>query len=201
MILAVLDARAACPRLAAALLSPILGEPMIWRQIERVRRARTVSKLEVLLTDQARDDNLAGFLLGRGVAVRRDGQIDDPALWGSTHIALLKADQPLIDPRMIDETAALAARTGAAVTFGADQVEIVSADAFARTLTKPEARLPGRFPEWKVQTTGDFAFVRAVFQALHPGDPEFGTEEILELIERRPDLAPTAAPVRVAAAA
>lgn len=200
MILAVLDARAACPRLAAALLSPILGEPMIWRQIERIRRARTVSKLEVLLTDRACDDNLAGFLLGRGVAVRRDGQIDDPAQWGSTHVALLKADRPLIDPRMIDETAALALRSGAAATFGGEEVEIVSAPAFAGNVRKPEARLPGDFPDWKVQTAEDFTFVRAVFQALHTEDPEFGTEEILELIERRAELAP-AEPTKVAVAA
>ncbi len=200
MILAVLDARAACPRLAAALLSPILGEPMIWRQIERVRRARTVSKLEVLLTDQARDDNLAGFLLGRGVAVRRDDQIDDPALWGSTHVALLTADQPLIDPHMIDETAALAMRAGAAITFGGDQVEVVSVEAFVKDLKKPEAHLPGDFPDWRVRTAEDFTFVRAVFQALHADDPEFGTEEILELIERRHDLAP-AGPAKVAVAA
>src|SRR4029453_11548533 len=128
MILAVLDARAACPRLAAALLSPILGEPMVWREIERVRRARTVCKLEVLLSDRSCEDNLAGFLLGRGVAVRRD-QIDDPALWSASHVAWIKADRPLIDPRLIDDTAALALRTGAPVAQAGEQLEIVSAAA------------------------------------------------------------------------
>jgi spore coat polysaccharide biosynthesis protein SpsF len=196
MILAVLDARAACPRLAAALLSPILGEPMVWREIERVRRARTVCKLEVLLSDRSCEDNLAGFLLGRGVAVRRD-QIDDPALWSASHVAWIKADRPLIDPRLIDDTASLALRTGAPVAQAGDQLEIVSAAAFLSGERKPEARLPGRHPDWRVQTAEDFNFVRAVYKALYPEDPEFGTEEILELIERRPDLAPA----RIAAAA
>jgi spore coat polysaccharide biosynthesis protein SpsF len=183
MILAVLEARAACPRLAAALLSPILGEPMIWRQIERVRRARTVSKVEVLVGDRACDDNLAGFLLGRGVAVRRDGQADDPGAWSASHLARLTADRPLIDPRLIDETVSLALRSSAAVAYAGEQIEVVSASAYAGGQRKPEARLSGHYPDWRVETPEDFTLVRSVYQALYPTDPEFGAEEIVEFLE------------------
>lgn len=183
MILAVLEARAACPKLAAALLSPILGEPMIWRQIERVRRARSVSKIEVLVGDRACDDKLAGFLLSRGVDVRRDGQADDPGHWSASHVALIPADRPLIDPRLIDRTVELALRTGCAAAHAGQQIEIVSATAFASGQRKPEARLGGEHPDWRVQTAEDFARVRDVYKALYSEDPEFGAEEVLDYLQ------------------
>jgi spore coat polysaccharide biosynthesis protein SpsF len=34
----------------------------------------------------------------------------------------------------------------------------------------------------------DYAFIRAVFDELYPGNPEFGVNDILALLERRPDI-------------
>ena len=62
MILAVLQARMASTRMPGKVMAPVLGEPMIWRQIERVRRARSLSKLVVATSTAASDDALAGFL-------------------------------------------------------------------------------------------------------------------------------------------
>lgn len=42
---------------------------------------------------------------------------------------------------------------------------------------------------WTVDTPADLAFVRAVYEALHPADPAFDTAAVLALLVRRPDLA------------
>src|ERR1700712_5419513 len=76
MILAVLQARMSSTRMPGKVMAPVLGEPMIWRQIERMRRARTVSRIVVATSTAASDDALAGFLLGRGCAVYR-GDLHD----------------------------------------------------------------------------------------------------------------------------
>jgi spore coat polysaccharide biosynthesis protein SpsF len=34
----------------------------------------------------------------------------------------------------------------------------------------------------------DYAFIRAVFEELHPSDPFFGVDDILGLLDRRPDI-------------
>ncbi len=47
MILAILQARMTSPRLPGKAMAPLRGEPMIWRQVERIRLSRCVSKLVV----------------------------------------------------------------------------------------------------------------------------------------------------------
>jgi spore coat polysaccharide biosynthesis protein SpsF len=41
---------------------------------------------------------------------------------------------------------------------------------------------------WTVDEPEDFEFVRRVYERLYPGDPRFGTREILSLLEREPEL-------------
>ncbi len=120
MILAVLQARMSSSRMPGAVMSPVLGEPMIWRQIERIRRARTLDKLVVATSSAASDDALAGFLLGRGVSVYRGAHFDlldcfstCAAAWSPTHAVRLAADCPLTDPQIIDQAVRLALETGA----------------------------------------------------------------------------------------
>ena len=40
-----------------------------------------------------------------------------------------------------------------------------------------------------VDTPEDFALIKAVYEALYPANPAFGLADVLELIDRRPDLA------------
>lgn len=41
---------------------------------------------------------------------------------------------------------------------------------------------------WTLDYEEDYLLIRAIFEALYPHHPEFGLEEILELLERRPEL-------------
>ncbi len=42
---------------------------------------------------------------------------------------------------------------------------------------------------WTVDEPEDFKFVKRVFEALYPGNPSFGMEDVLNLLRKRPELA------------
>ncbi len=78
---------------------------MIWRQIERLRRCRGLSRIIVATSTETSDDALAGYLVSRGVSVFRGSPTDlldrfarcAAALGSATHIVCVKGDCPLID--------------------------------------------------------------------------------------------------------
>ena len=76
MIIAILQARASSRRLPGKVLMPILGEPMLARQIERVKRAMTLDKLVLATSTEPSDDAEAAVGAMTGVACYR-GSLDD----------------------------------------------------------------------------------------------------------------------------
>lgn len=235
MILAILQARMTSPRLPGKAMAPLRGEPLIWRQVERIRQAGTVSRLIVATSDAAEDDPLASFLVSRGQTVFR-GHTDDltlrfmrclEAAGAATHVVRLKGDCPFVDPAVIDQTVRLALRTRTAYASNRTErsfprgleVEVATAEALAEAAamadpatartTSPMSlirRRPDRFAhahhraprdwsalDWRVKTPADFAFARAVYDALYPADPRFGMEDVLDVLQGRQDLARWAA--------
>lgn len=75
-VIALLQARTSSTRLPGKVLKPLLGEPMILRQIERLRRVRNIDRLMVVTSDRPSDDPLAVCCEGAGVEVFR-GSLDD----------------------------------------------------------------------------------------------------------------------------
>jgi spore coat polysaccharide biosynthesis protein SpsF len=108
--LAILQARMSSSRLPGKVMAPVLGEPMIARQVERLRRAKRIDKLIVATSTDSTDDDLATFCLGIGLEVFR-GDLNDvlgrfaaaakryPAVKA---VVRLTADCPLADPGLID---------------------------------------------------------------------------------------------------
>lgn len=110
MILAVLQARMSSTRLPGKVMKPILGVPMIGRQIERLRRCETLDRLVIATSDQPDDDPLAAYGESLGVSVFR-GSLTD--VLGRFHGAVqahgpadtvvrLTGDCPLADWSVID---------------------------------------------------------------------------------------------------
>lgn len=108
-MLAILQARTSSSRLPGKVLRPILGEPMLARQIERLRRSAHIAPLVVATSTEASDDPLAGLCDRLGVPCHR-GSLNDvldrfyqaakplqPA-----HLIRLTGDCPLADPAVID---------------------------------------------------------------------------------------------------
>lgn len=234
MFVAVLQARMSSRRLPGKVMAPLAGEPMIWRQIERLRRARRLDRVMVATSTENSDDALSGYLVSRGQSVFRGDPVDLLGRYarcaeslGATHVVRVKADCPFVDPMLIDEAVRTAQQSGADYVSNRQprllpegmEVEVIAAEALIRAaaLARDEsARVsptafirnhPKLFPaarmgapkrdlsgwNWRVKTSADLAFAKAVYQALHDADPGFGLNEILDLVESRQDLARFAA--------
>lgn len=124
MTLAILQVRMTTPRLPGKALAPLRGEPMVWRQLERIHQARTVRKVVVATSDEPADDILTAFLLSRGQTVFR-GSAGDltgrfmrclEAAGPVAHVVRLKGDSPFVDPGIINATVRLARASGADYT-------------------------------------------------------------------------------------
>lgn len=110
MATAVLQARMSSSRLPGKVLRPLLGQPMILRQIERLRRCRRLDRIVVATSDHSSDDILAETLAGTGLEVVR-GPLEDvlgrflkviETLGLTGDMVRLTADCPLADPDVID---------------------------------------------------------------------------------------------------
>lgn len=110
VILAILQARMNSTRLPGKVLKPLLGIPMLQRQIERIKRSKMIDKLIVATSDQDSDNPIRFLCENNGIPVFR-GSLDDVldrfyqcALSNApNHIVRLTGDCPLADPLLIDE--------------------------------------------------------------------------------------------------
>lgn len=127
MILAILQARMSSSRLPGKVLKPILGRPMLGRQLDRLRRSARIGRLAVATSREAGDDAIAAFCAGEGVACHR-GPLEDvlgrfagalAELGPADHVVRLTADCPLADWTVIDACIARHLETGADYTSNA----------------------------------------------------------------------------------
>jgi len=212
-------------------LLPLVGAPMILRQIERVARATRIDRLVVATSVDASDDDLAEVLAGAGVAVHR-GPLDDVLArfigaldthGPAGHVVRLTGDCPLADPAVIDAT--IAHVTAAGADYGSNtpphrsfprglDIEVMTAaalrDAAGRAASPeehehvtwglhhhPELYRQAWFSQdanegevrWTVDLLDDYAFVRAVYDALYPADPAFTSDDVRGFVRGQPDLA------------
>jgi spore coat polysaccharide biosynthesis protein SpsF len=200
--LAILQARMTSTRLPGKVLAPVLGEPMIGRQIERLRRSRRIDALVVATSAEASDDPLADYCRTIGAAVFRGalGDVLDrfagalaehPA---AETVIRLTGDCPLADPTLIDQVVARHAEAGADYTddttprtfpHGLD-VEVMRADVLrqaARDAADPYERehvtpyiyrRPERYRLASLQRTPSLAHLRWTVD--YPADLDFVRE-------------------------
>jgi len=108
--LAILQARMTSTRLPGKVMAPVLGEPMIGRQIERVRRARRLDQLIVATSNDPSDDPLAAYVESLGMTAFRGSLTDVLGRYRAAAelfpqartLVRLTADCPLADPGVID---------------------------------------------------------------------------------------------------
>lgn len=110
MILAILQARVTSSRLRGKVLKPIMGKPMIQRQIERILRSRKIDKLVLATSTDPSDDDLEELCEQINLPCYR-GNLDDvldryyktACLYDPQQVVRLTGDCPLIDPFIIDQ--------------------------------------------------------------------------------------------------
>jgi spore coat polysaccharide biosynthesis protein SpsF len=188
MILAILQARTSSSRLPGKVLKPLLGAPMILRQIERLRRAKRLDALVVATSDHASDAALAAVCSQAGVKVHR-GPLDDvlarfmgaAAPFKETEwIVRLTGDCPLADPAIVDQVVAAALDSQADYASNALEptypdgldVEVVRRTALEAIAAEPRSpaerehvtlalyRSPGRFKILPIKDAVDRSHLR-----------------------------------------
>lgn len=105
----ILQARMTSTRLPGKVLAPIAGQPMIARQIERLRRSTLLDEIIVATSTDPSDDALANVLEELPVRVVR-GSLDDVLARfvlamdeaGPDVVVRLTADCPLASPHVVD---------------------------------------------------------------------------------------------------
>jgi spore coat polysaccharide biosynthesis protein SpsF len=128
MILGVLQARVSSSRLPAKVLKPILGKPMILRQIERLRRSRRLDRLVLATSIDPTDDALVAAVSSTGTGIHRGslGDVLDRFITAASPykpdwVVRLTGDCPLADPDVIDYV--IDATLAAAVDYGSNTLE------------------------------------------------------------------------------
>jgi spore coat polysaccharide biosynthesis protein SpsF len=228
-VLAILQARMSSSRLPGKVMADLLGEPMLARQIERLRRCRRLDRLLLATSTEAADDALVELCARIGVDCFR-GSLDDvldrfhaaAAGRGADQIVRLTADCPLADPALIDALVDLHVAGGYDYScntlpprwpdgLDAEVMRAEVLEAAWREAALPSERehvtrfiytRPERFrlgslvgetdlsgERWTVDTPEDLALVRAIYAALYPANPAFGTEDILAFLAAHPEIA------------
>lgn len=228
MILAILQARVSSSRLPGKVLKPLLGVPMLLRQIERLKKSRKIDRLLVATSTEPSDDPIEKLCEENGIACYR-GSLNDvldrfyQAARGfdPEHVVRLTADCPLTDAKLIDDVIGFYLDGGFDYASNAIQatypdgldMEVFSFSCLERAWR--EAALPsqrehvtpfihqqpllfkiGHYKNssdlshlrWTVDEPKDFELVTMVYEALYPKNPGFSTQEILQLLDQKPEL-------------
>lgn len=109
MILAILQARMSSTRLPGKVLLPLQGQPMLLRQIERIKRSQKIDKLIVATSIDATDDVLAELCQQQQIECYR-GSLTDvldryyqaARAYQPDYVVRLTGDCPVADHRVID---------------------------------------------------------------------------------------------------
>jgi spore coat polysaccharide biosynthesis protein SpsF len=229
MVLAILQARVTSSRLPGKVLKPLLGAPMLLRQIERLQKAQKIDRLLVATSNEPSDDMIEKLCGENGIGCHR-GSLNDvldrfyqaARVFNPEHVVRLTADCPLIDPVLIDDVIGFYLEGG--FDYASNAIEPTFPDGLDveifrfsclkqawRDAALPSQRehvtpfihqQPLRFKighykspsdlshlRWTVDEPKDFELVTMIYEALYPRNPDFSTQDVLSLLDQRPELA------------
>lgn len=105
----IIQARMGSTRLPGKILRPILGQPMLWWDVTRVRKSRLIDEIVIATTTESQDDQTAALCAANGWRCFR-GSTDDvldryyqaAREVGATQVVRITSDCPLIEAAVID---------------------------------------------------------------------------------------------------
>lgn len=109
-VVAIVQARIGSTRLPGKILLDILGKPMLYRVVERSRRARLLDATIVATTDKPSDDLIEELCAANGWSCFRGSEADvldryfrAAQAFEAEVVVRITSDCPLIDPALIDK--------------------------------------------------------------------------------------------------
>ena len=104
-----IQARMGSTRFPGKVLKPILGKPMLWHIVRRVRFARGLSDVVVATSDRVEDEVIRTFCHKQGINVFAGSETDvldrfyrAALVYHGDPVLRVTADCPLIDPELIE---------------------------------------------------------------------------------------------------
>jgi spore coat polysaccharide biosynthesis protein SpsF len=171
MILTIVQARMGSKRLPGKALASLHGQPLIWRQLERLRSARCPTKIVVATSCETADDALASWLVSKGQAVFRGAPTDlldrfarcAASAGPVSHVVRIKGDAPFVDAKLVDEAIRLALSSGADYVSNREpasypmglEVEVVSGRALREAADAPREALARVSPTAAIRADAD----------------------------------------------
>jgi spore coat polysaccharide biosynthesis protein SpsF len=179
MILTIVQARMGSKRLPGKALASLHGQPLIWRQLERLRAGRCPTKVVVATSCEAADDALAAWLVSQGQTVFRGAPTDlldrfarcAASAGPVSHVVRIKGDQPFVDPKIVDEAIRLSLASGADYVSNREpasypmgmEVEVITAKALREAAADPRETLARVSPTAAIRARPD-RFSQAAFR-------------------------------------
>jgi len=106
---AIIQARMGSVRFPGKVLEPILGEPMLYRIVERLRQCQQVAAIGLTTTFLAEDDPIQALAVEHAIPISRGEPTDVLAQYvkaanqfGADVVVRITGDNPLIDPATVD---------------------------------------------------------------------------------------------------
>ncbi len=116
---AIVQARLGSQRLPAKVLMPVLGKPILWHLVDRLRHAKAVDEIVIATTVEARDEAIATFSADHDIHCFRGDEQDvldryyqAATTYHAATVVRITADCPLIDPVVVDGVIDLRFRSG-----------------------------------------------------------------------------------------
>jgi spore coat polysaccharide biosynthesis protein SpsF len=111
---AFVEARMGSTELPGRALLPILGRPLLWHVVDRVRQATKIAEVVVVTTDSPRDMPIRSYCRRQGIEVYAGSERDatDRLYRAAIHyranpIVRLEAEAAFVDPAVVDKLLAL----------------------------------------------------------------------------------------------
>lgn len=111
MIIAIIQARMSSQRLRNKVVADIVGQPMIWHVVNRVKSAKKINKVVLATSDQPADQKVIAVARQIGVDSYAGSESDvldryyqAAKKYNADIIVRVTGDCPLVDPNIIDQT-------------------------------------------------------------------------------------------------
>lgn len=109
-IIGIIQARMNSSRLPGKVLLPLMGAPMILRQLERIKQCKKLDQILLATSTSTTDDPLVDIAEASGYEVYR-GSLENvldrfycaATKYNANHVVRITGDCPLIDPNVIDQ--------------------------------------------------------------------------------------------------
>lgn len=114
MILGVIQARLNSKRLPGKVLLPILGKPILWHIYQRLKFSTKLDEICISTSKNSSDDSIEHFAKENNIKIFRGSEEDlilrhlgAAELFNADVIVRITADDPLVDPKIIDDVISL----------------------------------------------------------------------------------------------